>query len=76
MELLAPTEAGRDALRAMLPDLRRDLASTGAGSLFLAAGEDDPVEGVLRRVYAEVPREVWPAARMSIRAQLQYLGVR
>ncbi|MFB0835355.1 flagellar hook-length control protein FliK [Arthrobacter halodurans] len=39
VELLAPTDAGRDALRAMLPDLRRDLASTGAGYLFLAAGD-------------------------------------
>ena len=41
-----------------------------------ARDEDDPVEGVLRRVYAEVPRDVWPAARLSIRAQLEYLGVR
>ncbi len=40
-----------------------------------AATEADPVEGVLRRVYAEVPREVWPAARLSIRAQLDHLGV-
>jgi glyoxylase-like metal-dependent hydrolase (beta-lactamase superfamily II) len=40
-----------------------------------AATEDDPVEGVLSRVYAEVAREVWPAARMSIRAQLDHLGV-
>ncbi|HYN66913.1 MAG TPA: MBL fold metallo-hydrolase [Ornithinibacter sp.] len=39
-----------------------------------AASEDDPVEGVLRRVYAEVPSAVWPAARMSIRAQLEYLA--
>ena len=39
-----------------------------------AAAEDDPVEGVLRRVYAEVPSEVWPAARLSIRAQLEYLS--
>lgn len=38
-----------------------------------AAGEDDPVEGILRRVYAEVPQSVWPAARLSIRAQLEYL---
>lgn len=38
-----------------------------------AAGEDDPVEGVLRRVYAEVPESVWPAARMSIRAQLDHV---
>ncbi|PKW26536.1 MBL fold metallo-hydrolase [Phycicoccus duodecadis] len=40
-----------------------------------AAAEPDPVEGVLRRVYAAVPESVWPAARMSIRAQLEYLGV-
>ena len=40
-----------------------------------AAQETDPVEGVLKRVYAEVPASVWPAARMSIRAQLEYLGV-
>ena len=41
-----------------------------------AAAEDDPVEGVLRRVYAQVPESVWPAARMSIRAQLDYLSAR
>ena len=40
-----------------------------------AAAEDDPVEGVLQRVYAQVSPEVWPAARMSIRAQLDHLGV-
>jgi len=39
-----------------------------------AAAEDDPVEGVLRRVYAQVPPDVWPAARLSIRAQLDYLA--
>lgn len=39
-----------------------------------AASEDDPVEGVLRRVYADVPASVWPAARLSIRAQLAHLG--
>ena len=41
-----------------------------------AAGEDDPVEGVLGRVYADVPETVWPAARMSIRAQLDFLSAR
>ncbi len=40
-----------------------------------AATEDDPVEGVLRRVYGDVSPDVWPAARLSIRAQLDYLGV-
>jgi glyoxylase-like metal-dependent hydrolase (beta-lactamase superfamily II) len=39
-----------------------------------AAAEDDPVEGVLRRVYADVPSAVWPAARLSILAQLEYLS--
>lgn len=39
-----------------------------------AAGDPDPVEGVLTRVYGDVPREVWPAARLSIRAQLDYLA--
>lgn len=38
-----------------------------------AAVADDPVEAVVERVYAEVPREVWPAARMSVQAQLAYL---
>ena len=33
----------------------------------------DEVEMVLRRVYADVPESVWPAARLSIRAQLDYL---
>ncbi len=41
-----------------------------------AATEDDPVEGVLRRVYADVPESVWPAARMSIRAQVDFLSAR
>lgn len=38
-----------------------------------AASEPDRVEGVLRRVYADSPSAVWPAARLSIRAQLAYL---
>lgn len=33
----------------------------------------DDVEAVLERVYADVPRELWPAARLSIMAQLHYL---
>jgi glyoxylase-like metal-dependent hydrolase (beta-lactamase superfamily II) len=31
------------------------------------------VEDVVERVYAAVPREVWPAARLSVAAQLEYL---
>jgi flagellar hook-length control protein FliK len=38
VELFAPTDAGRDALRAILPDLRRDLGSTGlTGTLDLSS---------------------------------------
>ncbi len=40
----------------------------------LAAGATG-VDGVVEVVYADVPREVWPAARLSVRAQLDYLGV-
>jgi glyoxylase-like metal-dependent hydrolase (beta-lactamase superfamily II) len=39
----------------------------------LAAGARTP-EDVVRRVYADVDRELWPAAELSVRAQLDYLG--
>ena len=32
------------------------------------------VQDVVERVYADVPREVWPAAALSVAAQLEYLG--
>ena len=38
----------------------------------VALGAAD-VEAVLERVYADVPRTLWPAARLSVRAQLDYL---
>lgn len=41
-----------------------------------AAVEADPVEGVVQRVYADVPRDVWAAARQSVRAQIAYLDAR
>lgn len=40
----------------------------------LASGARTPAE-VVAEVYADVPREVWPAAEQSVRAQLAYLGV-
>jgi glyoxylase-like metal-dependent hydrolase (beta-lactamase superfamily II) len=40
----------------------------------VADGADTPRQ-VVERVYADVPREVWPAAELSVRAQLDYLGV-
>ncbi len=38
----------------------------------LAAG-DTTAEQVVERVYTDVDRSVWPAATMSVRAQLEYL---
>ncbi|WP_460468646.1 MBL fold metallo-hydrolase [Calidifontibacter terrae] len=42
----------------------------------LAAGDadaDDVAQAIVERVYAQVPREVWPAAEATVRAQLAYL---
>ncbi|WP_343036556.1 MBL fold metallo-hydrolase [Flexivirga aerilata] len=43
----------------------------------LAAGDADApdvAQAVVERVYAEVPRDVWPAAKASVQAQLDYLA--
>jgi glyoxylase-like metal-dependent hydrolase (beta-lactamase superfamily II) len=41
----------------------------------LDAGDTEPRQ-VVERVYADVPKEVWPAAELSVRAQLDYLRYR
>jgi glyoxylase-like metal-dependent hydrolase (beta-lactamase superfamily II) len=41
----------------------------------VAAGARSP-RAVVERVYADVDRAFWPAAELSVRAQLEYLGVR
>jgi glyoxylase-like metal-dependent hydrolase (beta-lactamase superfamily II) len=41
----------------------------------LVAGDTTP-DQIVERVYAAVPRAVWPAARVSVRAQLDYLAGR
>jgi glyoxylase-like metal-dependent hydrolase (beta-lactamase superfamily II) len=41
----------------------------------LAAGDRTPAQ-IVERVYAAVPRAVWPFAELSVRAQLDYLGAR
>ncbi len=41
----------------------------------LAAGDTEPRQ-VVERVYADVPKQVWPYAELSVRAQLDYLGYR
>lgn len=35
----------------------------------------DIADAVVQEVYAEVPRELWPAARLSVLAQLEYLDL-
>lgn len=45
MDLSAPTEAGREALRAMLPELRRELAASGGGNITLNTTADDSAAG-------------------------------
>ena len=39
----------------------------------VAAGAGD-ARAVVETVYADVPREVWPAAELSVRAQLDFLA--
>ena len=71
-----PVVPDASAMVAFYRTHRRERLEQVRQALFDGAGEEpDPVEGVLMRVYAEVPREVWPAARMSIRAQLDFLRV-
>jgi glyoxylase-like metal-dependent hydrolase (beta-lactamase superfamily II) len=40
------------------------------------ASGDTTAEQIVARVYAAVPRELWPAAGVSVRAQLRYLAAR
>ncbi|MEO7006988.1 MAG: flagellar hook-length control protein FliK [Terrimesophilobacter sp.] len=42
VQLFAPTDAGRDALRAVLPDLRRDLAGSGINSSLDLSSQNQP----------------------------------
>jgi flagellar hook-length control protein FliK len=42
VELFAPTDAGRDALRAILPDLRRDLGGAGLSGTLDLSSQNQP----------------------------------
>jgi len=42
VELFAPNDMGRDALRAILPDLRRDLAGTGMNANLQLSSNNQP----------------------------------
>jgi flagellar hook-length control protein FliK len=45
VELFAPTDTGRDALRAILPDLRRDLSGAGLGGSLDLSSQNQPSPG-------------------------------
>ena len=36
-------------------------------------GPDELASWIVEKVYADVPRTLWPAAELSVRAQLDYL---
>lgn len=40
---------------------------------FIPSDTTDVVMAVVEKVYADVPREVWPAAALSVAAQIEYL---
>jgi flagellar hook-length control protein FliK len=49
VELFAPTDVGRDAIRAILPDLRKDLASSGVGANLDLSSQNQPSDAGDRR---------------------------
>jgi hypothetical protein len=63
-------------LAAYLDHRHERLQEVGRAAQDLA--EDLPLDEVTARVvetvYADVPRVLWPAAALSVRAQLEYLG--
>lgn len=61
IELFAPSDLGRDAIRAILPELRRDLAGSGMGSNLDLSARDHPTDA-----NADTPRDERgePDARM------------
>lgn len=62
-------QAYLDHRRERLDEVREALAQLDAG---LPAEEVTRL--VVERVYADVPRVLWPAAALSVRAQVEYLG--
>src|SRR5690606_13932386 len=68
IELLAPTDQGREALKAMLPDLKRDLAQGGMGaSLHLGTDAGEGRDGGDARRPHESPARL-PASELPLPA--------
>jgi flagellar hook-length control protein FliK len=45
VELFAPNDIGRDAIRAIIPELRRDLAGAGLGGNLTLSSQNQPSTG-------------------------------
>ncbi|WP_311198173.1 hypothetical protein [Ornithinimicrobium sp. INDO-MA30-4] len=58
--------------RERLDQVRAALAGEADGTLTRRPGEDK-TDFVMRLIYSDVPLKVWPAARLSVMAQLDYL---
>lgn len=58
--------------RERLDEVRAALAGEADGTLTRRPGEDK-TDFVMRLIYSDVPLKVWPAARLSVMAQLDYL---
>ena len=65
-------EAGSDPVGAVTAYLQHREERLGQVRDALEAGAVT-ADDVVAVVYADVPREVWPAARLSVLAQLAYL---
>jgi flagellar hook-length control protein FliK len=64
VELFAPTDAGRDALRAILPDLRRDFSGSGlSGSLDLSSQNQPGPQQDAQQRRPSLPEPVEPGQR-------------
>ncbi len=55
VELFAPTDVARDALRAILPDLRRDLSGGGMNAHLNLSGNDSPSDPSANRQDRQQP---------------------
>ncbi|NYJ73397.1 MBL fold metallo-hydrolase [Allobranchiibius huperziae] len=72
-----PTHADAAAVIAQYARHRLQRLDQVRAALAAGAGDaDDVAQAVVEQVYADVPREVWPAAHKTVQAQLDYLAAR
>lgn len=62
-------------LQAYLQHRRERLAEVEHAARGVDLTIDELTQRVVESVYADVPRVLWPAAALSVRAQLEYLGL-